>query len=153
MNPARDRSKTLAAWLALLGGVLGVHRFYLHGWADARGWLLWVPTLAGAYGVFRMRSLGQDDVLAWLLIPLLGLTIALTMLTAIRCALMPDQKWDARYNPGGSAASIATFNVLAAGLALALGTIALMASIAFMAQRYFENVPADRDQKSQRLTP
>ena len=133
---------------------LGVHRFYLHGWGDVRGWLLWLPTLAGTYGVLRMRSLGQDDLLAWLLIPLLGLTIALTMLSAIRCALTPDAQWDARHNPGGSAASIGALNVLAAAFALAFGTIALMASIAFMAQRYFENATDGRDQsKSQRLAP
>lgn len=154
MSPTPDRSKTLAAWLALMGGVLGVHRFYLHGWGDVRGWLLWAPTLAGSYGVLRMRTLGQDDVLAWLLMPLLGLTIALTMLTAIRYALMPDAQWDARHNPGRSAASIGVLNVLGAGVALALGTIALMASIAFMAQRYFENATESRDQsKSQRLAP
>ena len=70
------RSKTLATWLALLGGTLGLHRFYLHGWRDQLGWLHPLPTLLGLVGVQRMRALGQDDRLAWLLIPLLGLMLS-----------------------------------------------------------------------------
>ena len=37
------KNKTLAAWLAFVGGPLGLHRFYLHGPADLLGWLLPVP--------------------------------------------------------------------------------------------------------------
>jgi len=33
------RSKTIATWLALLGGSLGLHRFYLLGWRDPWAWL------------------------------------------------------------------------------------------------------------------
>lgn len=132
------RSKTLATWLALVGGSLGLHRFYLHGAKDRRGWLLWLPTLAGAYGVQRMRTLGQDDRLAWVLIPLLGLVIAGTMLNAIVYGLMSEEKWQARYDPSGAGASWPWLNVFGAVVALALGAIALIASIAFVAQRYFE---------------
>jgi hypothetical protein len=153
-DPAGDRSRTLATWLAIGGGSLGLHRFYLHGFGDVHGWLLWPPTLLGAWGVLRMRELGQDDRLAWLLIPLLGLAIAWTMLAAIRYALMPDERWDARYNRGASARSFGALNVLGAVVALALGATALMASIAFMAQRYFEHAAETRPQSnSQRLTP
>ncbi len=137
-NGAPDRSKTLATWIALLGGSLGLHRFYLYGFGDLRGWLLWPPTVAGAWGVQRMLALGQDDQLAWLLIPLLGLVLAVTMLTAIVYGLMPDEKWDARFNRGGTAFRSPWLSVLGAIAALALGATALMASIAFMAQRYFE---------------
>ena len=155
------RSKTIATWLALLGGPLGLHRFYLHGFGDRWGWLLWPPTLAGAYGVQRMRAFGQDDQLAWLLIPLLGLVIAATMLTAIVYGLTPEAKWRARFDPRGDALSSPWFNVLGAVAALALGSTALIASIAFMAQRFFEYetlnraAPAEsRDQtNNQRLKP
>ena len=34
---ARPRSKTLATWAALLGGSLGLHRFYLYGLRDRWG--------------------------------------------------------------------------------------------------------------------
>ena len=162
MNADRrgDRSKTFATWLAVLGGTLGLHRFYLHGFGDRWGWLLWLPTLAGAYGVQRMRALGQDDQLAWVLMPLLGLALAATMLAAIVYGLMPDDKWNARFNPGGSAPSVPWLNVLGAIAALAFGATALMASIAFVAQRYFEHqaelrssVAAPPQSNSQRLKP
>ena len=58
------KSKTLATWIALIGGSLGLHRFYLHGFRDPWGWLFPLPTLVGLYGVQRMRLLGQDDRLA-----------------------------------------------------------------------------------------
>jgi hypothetical protein len=139
------RSKTVATWLALLGGGLGLHRFYLYGLTDRWGWLLWLPTLLGAYGVERMRALGQDDRLAWVLIPLLGLTLAGTMLNAIVYGLMPAAKWQARHDPQGSAPAWPALDVLGAVVALALGATALMASIAFMAQRYFEHADTRRD--------
>lgn len=154
------RSKTLATWLALLGGSLGLHRFYLHGAGDRWGWSLWAPTLAGAYGVQRMRAFGQDDQLAWVLIPLLGLALAGTMLNAIVYGLMTDDKWRARYDPDGAALSWPWLNVLGAIAALALGATALVASTAFMAQRYFEYqaqqrsaAPTRVQSNSQRLAP
>ncbi|MEO8122880.1 MAG: hypothetical protein ABI633_02415, partial [Burkholderiales bacterium] len=95
------KSKAIATWIAIIGGVFGLHRFYLHGMRDIWGWLYSVPTLLGLYGVHRMRSLGQDDRLAWVLIPLLGLTLASAMLSSLVYALGPDEKWNARYNPSG----------------------------------------------------
>lgn len=145
----RDRSRTVAAWLALVGGALGWHRFYLHGLTDAWGWLLWLPTIAGGYGVLRMRELGQDDQLAWLLIPWLGLVLAATLLQAVIYGLMPDERWDARHNPGQSAVSITALNILAAVLAGSMGAIVLIASIAFVAQRYFEYEALQKDRTSQ----
>jgi hypothetical protein len=133
------RSKTAATWFALLGGGFGLHRFYLHGKADLLGWLLPLPTLLGLYGVLRARQIGLDDHLSWALIPLLGLVLAGTMLCAIVYGLTPDEKWNARFNPGGNSSGrsgwLAIIGVL---LALSLGATALMATIAFTAQRYFE---------------
>ena len=135
----RLRSKTLATWLALLGGVFGLHRFYLYGKADVLGWLLPVPTLLGLYGVQRAREIGLDDQWSWALIPLLGLVLAGTMLSAIVYGLTSDEKWHARYNPQASTEErsgwLAIIGVL---LALSLGATTLMATIAFSAQRYFE---------------
>ena len=34
--------------IALIGGSLGLHRFYLHGWRDVWGWLHPLPTLLGS---------------------------------------------------------------------------------------------------------
>ncbi len=139
MNAAGHyRSKTLATWIAVLGGALGLHRFYLHGLRDAWGWLHAPPTLAGLYGLQRMNELGQDDKLAWALIPLLGFMLAGAMLAAIVYGLTPDEKWDARHNPGAPVHATRWGPVLGVIVALMLGAAALMASVAFSGQRYFE---------------
>ncbi len=132
------KSKTLATWIAVLGGTFGLHRFYLHGLRDRWGWLHVPLALLGLAGVQRMNELGQDDKLAWLLIPLLGFTIAAGMLAAIVYGLTPDEKWDARHNPGAPVHATRWGPVLGAIVALMLGAAALMASVAFSGQRYFE---------------
>ena len=132
------RSKTLAAWLAVLLGALGAHRFYLRGWRDPLAWAYWPPTLLGLWGVSRMRELGQDDHLAWLLIPLLGLALSGAMLAAIVLALTADEKWAVRHNPGQEPVPSGWGAVLAAIAALALGGAVLMGTIAFGLQKLFE---------------
>ena len=153
-EPLRHRSKTLAAWLALLVGTLGVHRLYLHGLKDRWAWLFPLPTLAGLAGVVRMRTLGQDDHWAWALIPLLGLMISLAMLTAIVYALTPDEKWDARHNPGQHVTATGWGPVLAAIAALLVGGAALMGTVAFGGQKFFEwQLEGKAAQNSSRLRP
>lgn len=132
------RSKTLASWLALVGGSIGLHRFYLYGFKDVFGWLHALPTLVGIYGVQRMIEYGQDDQTAWALVPLLGLTLAGSMLTAIIYGLMPDEKWNARYNPGGRPHQTTWLTIFGVVIALLVGAGILMATIAFTGQRYFE---------------
>lgn len=134
----RYRSKTLATWIALIGGAFGLHRFYLHGLSDRWGWLFIPPTLAGLYGVQRMRELGVDDQLAWALIPLLGLMLAATMINAIVYGLMPDERWNTRFNPAGPQHRTGWSTVIGVIAALVVGAGVLMATIAFSAQRYFE---------------
>ena len=138
MTARRYRSKTAASWLALSLGTLGLHRLYLHGAGDRLAWLYPLPTVTGLVGVIRMRNLGQDDRLAWLLIPLLGLMIAAAMLTAIVYALTPDDKWDARHNPGHAVIATGWGPVLAAVASLMLGGTVLMGTIAFAGQKFFE---------------
>ncbi len=135
----RYKSKTLATWLALLGGSLGLHRFYLHGGRDLLAWLHPLPTLAGLVGVQRMLDLGQDDRVAWLLLPLLGLMLAQAALCAIVYGLLPDERWDARHNPGAAVHATGWGPVLGVITALIVGATALMATIAFSGQRYFES--------------
>ena len=93
------KNKTLAAWLAFLGGPLGLHRFYLRGLSDMLGWMLPIPTALGLYGIQRVQQFGQDDQYSWVLIPLLGFTIAGCALQAIWYGLQTPEKWNARYNP------------------------------------------------------
>ncbi|AEG92293.1 TM2 domain-containing protein [Ramlibacter tataouinensis] len=136
------KNKTLAAWLAFLGGPLGLHRFYLRGLGDLLGWALPIPTALGIYGIQRVQQFGQDDKLSWLLVPLLGFTIAGCALTAIVYGLMDRQKWNARFNPGADAeaapGATSWLTIGAIVVSLMVGTAVLMASIAFSFQRYFE---------------
>ena len=132
------RSKTLATWLAVLGGSFGLHRFYLRGVRDPWGWLYPWPTLAGLAGVQRMRAFGQDDHVAWLLIPLLGLSLSAAMLTAIVYGLTPDERWSARHDPGAPPQHTGWGPVLGVIVALLLGATIFMGTVAFSGQRFFE---------------
>jgi hypothetical protein len=137
------KNKTFAAWLAFIGGPLGLHRFYLHGIFDWVGWLLPIPTALGFYGIQRIGQFGQDDQLSWLLVPMLGFVIAGCALMAIIYALTPPEKWNAKFNPSlGAEAAAGQTNWLTVGaivFSLMIGAAVLMASIAFSFQRYFEH--------------
>ena len=136
------KNKTLTAWLAFIGGPLGLHRFYLHGLGDMLGWLLPIPTALGLYGIERVRLHWLDDGWSWVLIPLLGFTVAGCALTAIVYGLMTPEKWNARFNrsaaPDAAPGRTNWFTIGAVVLALLIGTTVLMASIVFSFQRYFE---------------
>jgi len=132
------KSKTLATWIAVIGGSLGLHRFYLHGLRDRCGWLFLWPTLVGLYGVQRMRHLGGDDHLAWALIPLLGLMVSIAMFSAILYGLTPDERWNARFNAAGPQHRMGWSTIIGVVVALIVGGGVLMATLAFTAQRYFE---------------
>lgn len=136
------KNKTLAAWLAFLGGPLGLHRFYLHGLGDMLGWLLPIPTALGLYGIQRVQRYGVDDPWSWALIPLLGFNIAGCMLMAIIYGLRTREQWNRWFNPtapeDANAGATNWFTIFAVALSLLVGTTVLMASIAFSFQRYFE---------------
>ena len=138
----RVKNKTAATLLALLGGPLGMHRFYLNGVRDPWGWLLPIPSLLGLYGVWRARAWGLDDGWSWALIPMLGFTVSGCALTAIVYGLTATPRWNARHNPqaapGEHGGDSNWLTISAVVLSLFLGTIALMASLAFSFQRLFE---------------
>jgi hypothetical protein len=136
--PRAPRSRAVATWLALVGGSLGLHRFYLHGARDAWAWLYPWPTLAGAYGFWRLREIGLDDTRGALLVPLLGAMVAAAMLQAIVYGLTSDARWAERHGGTPAPARSAWPTVIAVVLALAIGAAVTMATIAFAAQRYFE---------------
>jgi hypothetical protein len=142
LNNGSMKNKTVAAWLAFVGGPLGLHRFYLHGLGDTLGWLLPIPTALGLYGIQRVQQWGQDDQLSWALIPLLGFTIAACALVAILYGLSSPEKWNQRFNPQAQreAAPGHTnwFTIGAIAAALMIGAAVLMASLAYSFQHYFE---------------
>jgi hypothetical protein len=136
------KNKTLATWLCLLGGPLGLHRFYLVGWRDAMGWCLPLPTLLGAYGMLRVRQFGLDDNLGPLLVPLFGFTLAGCALTAIVYGLSTSQKWNAGFNPTlpaeHPAGATGWFTIVAVVIALLVGATALISTLAYGFQTLFE---------------
>jgi hypothetical protein len=154
-DPADVPSKSLATWIAVLGGSLGLHHFYLRGWRNAWGWLYPIPTLVGLAGVVRMRNLGVDDHLSWALIPWLGLTISVGMLCAIVIGLTTDAKWARLYagepgkpvvqatreedeeSPPPGLVRTGWTPVLGVVLALMIGGGVLMGTIAFVVERIF----------------
>ena len=139
MAAMRNRS-TLATWLAVIGGSLGLHRFYLHGVKDIWAWLHPWPTLIGLAGVIRMRGLGQDDHAAWLLIPVLGVMLSIGMLSAIVIGLTPDERWAARFHPNRLVSTRASgwTAVIGVIVALMIGGGVLMGTLAFGGQKFFE---------------
>ena len=72
------KSKTLATWLAFLGGPLGLHRFYLHGARDLLGWLLPLVDFNADLPGGIQSVATQDGIKALLVgIPLVGVALAL----------------------------------------------------------------------------
>jgi hypothetical protein len=138
----RARNKTLASWLATLGGSMGLHRFYLRGLGDWIGWLHPLAAGLGWWGVERVQQHGQDDKLAWVLIPFLGASIAAGCLAAIVYALTERSKWNQWFNPGtddeARAGATSWLTIGALVLALLLGTTAFMGSLAYGIQHFFD---------------
>lgn len=134
------KSKTLATWLALLGGGIGLHHFYLRGLKSWAGWLHPLPTWLGWVGIQRILQNGQDDPLAPVLIPLGGLSLAAAMLTGILFGLATDEKWDERHHQIGhpDARASGWGAVIGVVLCLLIGAGVLMSTITYGVQRYFE---------------
>jgi TM2 domain-containing membrane protein YozV len=138
----RIKNKTTATYLALFLGLFGAHRFYLKGLGDVWGWLQIAVSAVGFVGLRRIWALGQDDQLAWALVPFLGFSLFAASLAAIVMGLADKAKWNEAYNPAqsadhaaGASSGMTIFGVI---LALLLGATALMSSIAFTGQRFFE---------------
>lgn len=126
----------------MLGGPLGLHRFYLYGLGDWLGWLLPVPTALGVYGLVRVQHNGLEDHWSWVLLPLAGFVLACCALTAIVYGLAAPEKWNAKFNPAAppqnQAGHTGWLTVGAIVLSLLLGATVLMSSLVYSIQRYFE---------------
>jgi TM2 domain-containing membrane protein YozV len=106
------RNKTVATALAALGGTFGLHRFYLQQSNTLLPWL---------YVVF-----------CWTLIP----TFA-GFVEALRFALTPDERWDARWNAGSARRSRSSwFVILLAALTFFGAVLLLMTLLSFAIGRY-----------------
>lgn len=149
----KNKNKTFAAWLAFVGGQLGLHRLYLYGWKDLLAWLHPAIAALGWWGVQRIRLYGQDDPLAWVLVPLLGFTIAATALTAIYYGLMATEKWNSAHNPtaplDADDGKTNWLTIAAVVFSLLIGTVAMMSGIVYSFQHYFEYQVAEARKISQ----
>ena len=96
----QHKNKTVATALAFLLGGLGIHRFYLKGSVDRLG-LLHVCCLPAAGLVY---GIGRGPNPFWVLLPILVSCIA-GWIEALVIGLTPDDKWDAKYNPGSGRTS------------------------------------------------
>jgi TM2 domain-containing membrane protein YozV len=106
------KNKTIATLLAGLGGTFGLHRFYLQGGRRLLPWL---------YILFF-----------WTLIP----TFA-GFIEALTFALMPDERWDARWNADkGRTSDSGWLVILLAVLIFSGGATLLMTLLSFAIGRY-----------------
>jgi hypothetical protein len=124
----KHKNKTVATALAFLFGGLGVHRFYLKGSLDRLGLLhlCCLPVAGIVYGVGR----GPNPF--WVLLPILVSCIA-GWIEALAIGLTPDEKWDARHNPGAGRASESNWVVvLILVLTTLVGATAVIAAISRM---------------------
>ncbi len=137
------KNKTVATWLSLVLGPLGLNRFYMFGLKDTGGWIMVILTFLGLYGFERAETMGLDDPLSWWLLPILGLTIAASAMHALIWGLMSAENWNQRYNPEAepqsSAGSTNWFTIIALVLSMVVGTTAMLSGLAYGFQRYFES--------------
>lgn len=125
------RRKSLAAVLAFAFGALGAHRVYLGQrlwWLPLAVTMLAVPLLIG------VKNWYQTPAFFVLVIPFVAGCIE-----ALVLALMPDAKFDARFNPDAGRTNRSGWDaVLVAIATLVVGSIVLMSAVALFFQTLFE---------------
>lgn len=128
-SPDFAPSKTVSAWLALVLGGLGVHRYYL---GAAFWWIYPLPLALCFPFLWRIED--------WLTHPLLLLPVAVILFSTIEAivfALTPDAKWDARYRPAPHTPSQSGWGaVWVAIIGLMFGAGLLMSMLAIHIQRW-----------------
>jgi TM2 domain-containing membrane protein YozV len=119
------KNKTFASFLALLLGGLGAHRFYLRGAVDKLGLLhLCSVPVAGL-----VNSLAPDADVFYKVLPVLMSYIAGFLETLI-IGLMPDEKFDVRYNAGSGRTSDSTWPLaVLLVITMLLGTTTLIGAM------------------------
>ena len=129
--PTSHKNKTLATFLAFLFGAIGIHRFYLRGPLDRLGLLhvCCIPVMGIVYGA------GHAPNVFWVLLPLLVSAIV-GFVEALVIGVTPDEKWDARHNPGSGRTSNTSWVValllvatMLVGTTVLIGTIARLSDL------------------------
>jgi TM2 domain-containing membrane protein YozV len=128
MSSARPphKNKTFATLLALLLGGIGAHRCYLRGARDKWA-LLHVASLPALALVAAVAP--QADIY-YKLLPLI-LSYLAAFVQALVLGLMPDEKYDARYNVGSGGRTDSQWPLaLLLVITLMVGATTLIATIA-----------------------
>ncbi len=127
------RRKSLAALLAFLFGAVGAHRIYL---GQPRWWLplsvtaLMLPLLVG------VRNWYQSPAFFVLAIPVIA-----GFIEALALALMPDEKFDARFNAETERRNDSGWDaVLVAIATLMVGATVTITVIVLLFQTLFEGI-------------
>lgn len=125
------RHKALAALLASLAGALGVHRLYL----GLRLW--WLPlavTMIALPMILGVERWYQTPAFFVMMVPVIA-----GFIHALAIALMPDERFDARFNTTQPKRNQSGWDaVLVAVATLFFGAIVLVTIIALLTQTYFE---------------
>ncbi len=125
------RHKALAALMAALAGALGLNQLYL----GQRLW--WLPlgvTLLALPLIIGVDIWYQTPAFFVLMVPVIA-----GFIQALFIALMPDERFDARFNAGHARRNCSGWDaVLVAVATLFVGAIVLMTTIALLTQTYFE---------------
>ena len=127
MSSARKthKNKTAAALLALVLGWGGIHRAYLRGASDKWALLHLASVPASALVLF----LASQSNIFYQLLPLIVSYIA-GLLGGLVIGLMPDEKFDARYNAGSAGRSDSNWPLaLILVVTMLVGTTTLIATI------------------------
>ncbi|AEC20539.1 putative inner membrane protein [Pusillimonas sp. T7-7] len=128
--PVPHRSKAVAAWLACLLGVFGIHAWYM---GRARAWLWTLFTVL-------MLVLTQLYPVWWDSPPFLVLIIPIAAgyIEALIFALKPDEKFDEKYNAGsGQTTRTGWGPVIAAIVTTFVGGTVLMFGLALIVMHVY----------------
>jgi TM2 domain-containing membrane protein YozV len=127
------RRKSLAALLAFVLGAFGAHRLYLgqpRWWLPLAATALMLPLLIG------VRNWYQTPAFFIVMVPVIA-----GFIEALVLALMPDEKFDRRFNADSGRRNNSGWDaVLVAIATLAVGAIVLMTSIVLLFQTIFEQM-------------
>ncbi|HZA95442.1 MAG TPA: hypothetical protein VE421_04835 [Burkholderiaceae bacterium] len=125
------RHKAVAALLASLTGAVGLNRLYL---GQPFWWLPLGITLIALPLILGVQNWYQTPAFFVLMVPVVA-----GFIQALVIALMPDERFDARFNPTHARRNRSGWDaVVVAVVSLFVGAVVLMTTIALLTQTYFE---------------
>ena len=126
------RRKSLAALLAFLLGAFGAHRIYL---GRPRWWLPLAVTALALPLLVGVRNWYQTPAFFVLMVPVVA-----GFIEALVIALMPDEKFDARFNTATGRRNGSGWDaVLVAIATLMIGATVVITAIVLLFQTVFES--------------